>query len=144
MAQLHSLVYVSSATRTPQETDLQHLLQRARERNLQCGVTGVLLFDDGNFMQYIEGPPDGLAEVYRHIERDPLHSGIIELCRQVSGVRLFKDWLMGVRVMNSPQLNGEFLTDSDLESRFNDDMADGAGSASVVLLQGFWLRGRCR
>ncbi len=54
MTQLYNLVYVSSAVRPPTEAELRHLLQRAQERNRTQGVTGVLLFDAGNFMQYIE------------------------------------------------------------------------------------------
>ena len=95
-------------------------------------------------MQYIEGPREGLDEVYRHIRRDPLHSGIIELCHQEIDERVFEGWSMGVRVMNAPDLEGEWCSDPALEKRFCDEALGCTGSSASVLLQGFWQRGRHR
>ena len=51
---LESLVYVSSAVRLLNLEEIGYLLRRARERNTEYGITGVLLYVGGNFMQYIE------------------------------------------------------------------------------------------
>ena len=61
---LADLVYVSSASRLLNETQLRLLADDAAARNLECGVTGVLLYGDGSFFQYIEGPPASLEQVY--------------------------------------------------------------------------------
>ena len=55
---LDSLVYVSSAVKLLRPEEIEYLLTRARERNEEYGITGVLLYIGGNFMQYIEGPAD--------------------------------------------------------------------------------------
>jgi len=91
---LHAIVYVSSATRLPDESTITHLLQRARQRNLEHGVTGLLLYADGSFMQYIEGPQAGLTVVYNVIRRDALHHSLIELLNEPVGEREFADWTM--------------------------------------------------
>lgn len=140
MEQLHSLVYVSSAVEPVTVEKLAYLLRRAQARNLAHDVTGVLLFDAGNFMQYIEGPREGLVEVYRHIKRDPMHAGIIELCSEQSASRSFADWAMGVRVFNAPDLAGSFLDAPALEQRLAE--VPEAGSAGAALLRGFWRRGQ--
>ena len=78
MAQLHALVYVSTARHRLSLDEIDHLLERARVRNEREGVTGVLLYNDGNFMQYLEGPAAGMSVVYAAIQRDALHAGLIE------------------------------------------------------------------
>ena len=137
---LHSLVYVSSAVEEVTANKLGYLLQRAKARNLLHGVTGVLLFDAGNFMQYIEGPQAGLAEIYRHIKRDPLHTGIIELCVERNLSRSFGNWAMGARVFNAPELAGSILDDDALEQRLGELRE--SGNAAATLLRGFWRRGQ--
>jgi len=137
---LHSLVYVSSAVEEITADKLSHLLRRAKARNLVHGVTGVLLFDAGNFMQYIEGPQAGLAEIYRHIKRDRLHAGIIELSVERNLSRSFGNWALGARVFNAPELAGSILDDGALERRLGE--LQESGNAAATLLRGFWRRGR--
>lgn len=51
----------------------------ARSFNPACGVPGVLLHQGGNFFQSLEGPEEGVAQVYACIKRAPSHHGLIEL-----------------------------------------------------------------
>ena len=92
---LAALAYASSATRPLSDAELEDLLARARRANQQFDVTGVLLYDDGSFLQYVEGPPHGVAAVYERVRRSPLHGGIIELIRGPIPSRIFSDWQMG-------------------------------------------------
>lgn len=92
---LEAVAYVSSAAPGLDETDLEALLVTARRRNRALGVTGVLLYHDGSFFQYFEGPRPGVEEVYAHIKRSPQHHDIIELARLPIAERVFPSWLMG-------------------------------------------------
>ena len=94
MAPLHAILYVSSAVYVPAPQELEHLLGRARERNARAGVTGLLLNDGGHFVQYIEGPPEGLLPIYEIILADPLHHRIQELMSEPIGEREFDGWAM--------------------------------------------------
>lgn len=93
-ARLDSLIYVSRAQRPLQQGDLEHLLVAARRRNAMYGVTGVLLYFDEAFMQYIEGPAPHLALIYRIIRRDPLHGGVNKIMQQEIAERVFGAWSM--------------------------------------------------
>jgi hypothetical protein len=93
--ELECVVYVSTASGILGAADLEGLLTSAWRRNAEHRVTGALLFDDGTFLQYFEGPPAGVAEVYRHIQRSPMHRGIVELHRARVPKRQFPQWLMG-------------------------------------------------
>jgi Sensors of blue-light using FAD len=91
---LQALTYVSSARGSMTDAGLQHLLQCARANNRREGVTGVLLYGDGNWMQYIEGQPEALQRVYAIIRADRKHHGLLELfCAPVSA-RAFSGWTM--------------------------------------------------
>jgi hypothetical protein len=79
---LDSLVYVSSAVRLLSLDEISDLLKRARERNKEYGITGVLLYIGGNFMQYIEGPKDNLDVIYKIIREDEQHTGLIMVSRE--------------------------------------------------------------
>ena len=140
MEPLDSLVYVSSAVGPLGDPELYHLLERARSRNKRCEVTGLLLFDDGNFMQYIEGPSAGLAEVYDHIKRDPLHTGLIELCREQTEQRAFSDWAMVARVFEPSGKVRNVMFDTD--QGFNVNALSAAHGAAGILLRSFWQRGQ--
>lgn len=92
---LVAIAYASSATHALGDADLEQLLQRARRKNEEVGVTGVLLYHDGSFLQYFEGPAEGVEVVYERIRRSPLHGGIIELIRGPIERRVFSSWVMG-------------------------------------------------
>lgn len=142
MQMLDSLVYVSTAVESITDDSLSHLLERAQDRNRRCHITGVLLFDSGNFMQYIEGPANGLEEIYGQIVRDPLHSGIIQLCHEHPTARFFSDWAMGIRVVNCPALSEGRWKNDPFEARLG--LVPESASAAVALLRGFWNRSQQR
>lgn len=133
---LQSLVYVSSAVKELSAAEISHLLLRARERNMQYSVTGVLLYIGGNFMQCLEGPSASLDTIYGIIQSDPAHTGLIELIREPITEREFGSWSMGFQTrevqgyVSSPGSDGMF-------SMLVSPPGQNSSSAST-LLQKFW------
>jgi len=132
---LEFLVYVSTAVRTLTAEELSHLVTRAAERNAAEGVTGLLLYSDGDFMQCIEGHPAALDKVYGIIKGDPMHSGIILLARDGISQREFADWHMALK---SPDSALKSLTDSDPKTFLEDPAQRVPGSRAHALLNSFW------
>jgi hypothetical protein len=91
---LYSLVYTSTASRPLAKGDLENILSSARKRNLEEGVTGLLLFTEGKFMQYLEGPQAGVLKIFDIIKTSGLHKDITEVSRQPLGRREYGDWSM--------------------------------------------------
>ncbi|MGA3292496.1 MAG: BLUF domain-containing protein [Candidatus Acidiferrales bacterium] len=91
------LVYVSSASQPFAKPELQALLEQSRPKNAKLGVTGMLLYKDGNFMQALEGEQEVVTKLASTIERDPRHKGVLILLRGTSEERFFPDWSMGFR-----------------------------------------------
>lgn len=86
------LTYKSKAAYTPSAGDLEDLVHRARVRNRSVGVTGMLLYENGKFLQTLEGPPEGLNLIWSAIKEDKRHSHIEVLSEHVVATRLFSDW----------------------------------------------------
>jgi hypothetical protein len=80
------------------------LLLQSREKNTRLGLTGMLLYKDGNFIQALEGPDDAVEALYRSIERDPRHHGVLRLTRQPIQDREFAAWSMGFQNLDEANL----------------------------------------
>ncbi|WP_353226486.1 BLUF domain-containing protein [Novosphingobium sp.] len=91
---LASLTYRSEAAVAPSPADLQSMVTSARGRNRTMGVTGMLLYDDGRYLQTIEGPPEAVELVWSSIQRDPRHGRIEILSQHIVPSRLFSGWDM--------------------------------------------------
>lgn len=94
MMPLHALVYSSQVAAGLTLSQIDVLARDAAALNQIAGVTGVLLTDGKRFLQYIEGPEDGLSLAYARICNAKSHTGIMELGRSVGGPRRFPYWSM--------------------------------------------------
>ncbi len=102
---LTSLVYVSSAVELFSHAELRALLDTSRRNNTRSGITGMLLYKDGNFMQVLEGPATCVRDVHERIGRDPRHTGLITLMNRPIAQRQFVDWSMGFRNLADSELH---------------------------------------
>ncbi|MBV9938606.1 MAG: BLUF domain-containing protein [Acidobacteriaceae bacterium] len=94
---LISLVYVSSGTRHFERQEILDILQVSRKNNARLRITGILLYQDGNFMQVLEGAEQNLSELMCSIERDHRHRGVIVLLKKAISERLFPQWSMAFK-----------------------------------------------
>ncbi len=137
---LFAIVYISTAARGLSLGELEQLSHRAQVRNLAHAVTGVLLYSEGAFMQYLEGPAAGLFKVYGVIKADPLHYGVIDLIREPVGRREFAGWSMALRDVGAFGLSSSSEPDALLTSQLKSPPA--SRSAAQALLLNFWCQGR--
>lgn len=98
---LRAIAYVSQASPDLSPERLDALVEDAARFNKLAGVTGVLLHDGGRFLQYIEGPPDGIDSVYERILQAGSHVDIVELARGRLGQRQFPYWAMRVLAVDA-------------------------------------------
>lgn len=133
---LQAISYTSSAVHIPSRAEIENLLTKARTRNLQEEVTGVLLYCDGSFHQYIEGPGEGLDRVYAAILRDPLHHHIFEMLREPIDRREFSAWSMGYRGSDQVRVTHGDMSLTDLLADESIRLTPGR-----LLLNAFWTKG---
>ena len=86
------LTYKSVATASPSTADLRALVGQARARNRNLGITGMLLYEDGAFLQTLEGPPEKLGALWTSIQQDSRHDHIEVLSEHIAPARVFSQW----------------------------------------------------
>lgn len=95
---MFELVYNSMAVpaKLGGEPGLERILSGARKTNSSIGITGLLLYHCGEFVQILEGDRDAVMHVYNNIiVADPRHCSI-NLCWDATvAQRGFADWSMG-------------------------------------------------
>lgn len=93
---LFRLMYESTATRAMTDAKLWKLLQQARSNNEARGITGLLLYASGHFLQVLEGPEPMVRRLFDTIQDDPRHTNIETLLATSTTERTFPDWKMGL------------------------------------------------
>jgi hypothetical protein len=92
---LYNIVYSSRAAAGVEATEVQRIVATAQRRNPRNGITGLLVFGSGVFLQWLEGPRDNTRALMARLQADPRHDTLVvisesEECRE----RLFPDWDM--------------------------------------------------
>ena len=93
-SEVFHLVYISVASTHIDETVVRDIEKTSQRNNKNAGVTGILLFDDGRFMQFLEGSELEVRRIFSKITRDGRHEGIEVLRQQLIPQRQFSDWHM--------------------------------------------------
>lgn len=107
-ADLYHMIYASSATVRLSQSGLLELLKISRRNNEARGLTGMLFYRDGMYMQFLEGQRSDIAALAERLRQDTRHKGIQTLREGVLPERLFPDWsmayknLVGLRTSNVP------------------------------------------
>ncbi|MGH8039167.1 MAG: BLUF domain-containing protein [Stenotrophomonas sp.] len=91
---IHALVYCSQVAPWVTVEQLEDLVRDAATHNSIAGVTGVLLCDGTRFLQYVEGPEDGVALAFARILNATSHFDVEELGRRQGALRKFPYWSM--------------------------------------------------
>jgi hypothetical protein len=90
-----SLIYSSVATSVLEPHELTALLEQSRASNEQTGITGMLLYRNGYFLQVLEGPDTAVRQKMQAIRDDARHTKVSVLLEDVIEDRQFPDWTMG-------------------------------------------------
>jgi hypothetical protein len=90
----YQIIYSSNASIPMQSDDLEDLLEHARERNAERGITGALVYVDGIFLQILEGEVATLKRLMARIESDLRHEAVTVLQEGEVPSPRFGDWTM--------------------------------------------------
>lgn len=100
-----TLVYVSFSAARMNDDELKEILEKSRENNQKLGITGMLLYRDGFFIQALEGEKETVSRLYEKISEDPRHTNILKVYQETSRVRSFEDWSMGFNKIEDGDLD---------------------------------------
>jgi hypothetical protein len=119
------------------EAELSELLRVSRRNNESAGITGLMLYCTGNFMQYLEGPDVAIDQLWGKILQDRRHHGAIEMFRQPAHERVFDSWSMGFGTTSASQFE-ELLQ----VARARANPAGDTSGRVVELMRAFWKDNR--
>ncbi|MEY2660108.1 MAG: hypothetical protein RLZZ123_1280 [Pseudomonadota bacterium] len=89
------LLYVSRAVEPESAQAIDAILASARNHNLAQGITGILCYGGGIFLQAIEGGRGPVNGLYNQIVSDPRHKDVVLLHYEEISERHFGGWTMG-------------------------------------------------
>ncbi|MBK5206183.1 MAG: BLUF domain-containing protein [Polaromonas sp.] len=107
------------------------ILAQSRQHNPTCGITGILCYGGGIFLQAIEGGRMAVSELYTHIQRDPRHKDVVLLDYEEISERRFGGWTMGQ--VNLLRLNQSILLKYSEKPELNPYLV--SGKVSLALLE---------
>lgn len=70
------------------------LIDIFQKNNLLYNITGILLYNEGNVIQYIEGDKHNVVKLFNNILNDNKHTRIIKLLQNKINIRNFPNWAM--------------------------------------------------
>ncbi|AFU98308.1 BLUF domain-containing protein [Simiduia agarivorans] len=108
------LMYTSDACalmeQDPQQmaAGLADIERTAKQRNAELDVCGVLIVDQGHFVQILEGSTRAIDALMNSILADNRHKNVNILMDEPIAAKSFKDWNMDVFLLDDhPDLPGE-------------------------------------
>ena len=136
---LVQLIYTSKAIQPFSEPALQTLLANARHNNQTLGVSGILLYEAGSFLQVLEGTEAAVDTIYGQVCKDPRHENLTLLAKKHVAQRDFGDWTMGYAGLSREEVQSvegmnDFFDDGYCYIDLN------AGQAKAILTR--FLNGR--
>jgi hypothetical protein len=125
------LLYVSRAVNKDSAGVIESILDSSRSHNLGNGITGVLCYGGGVFLQAIEGGRNAVNALYNHIAADARHTDVVLLHYEDIAERRFGGWTMGQ--VNLSKLNTSIVLKYSEKPEF--DPYGVSGAVSLALLE---------
>ena len=124
------LLYASRAIDTSPAA-IDAILSQSRQYNPSSGITGILCYGGGIFLQAIEGGRTAISELYGHIQRDTRHKNVELLQYEEIAERRFAGWTMGA--VNISKINASILLKYAEKPELNPYAV--SGKVSLALLE---------
>ena len=96
----YTLCYVSSCNDDLSARDLEQLFHVNKRNNIELNISGILVYNNGNFLQILEGDEQKIINLFKKIRVDKRHSHIIELISSHKSERIFDDYEIGFILVN--------------------------------------------
>jgi len=107
---MRQLLYVSHTSPDLTVAELDNMLTTSRRNNAMLGITGLLLYIEGGFLQILEGDERPLRELYTRVAADRRHWDVRLMLDREVPARAFVGWNMGFErpAMDDPETAGPF------------------------------------
>ncbi|MGD1944670.1 MAG: BLUF domain-containing protein [Croceivirga sp.] len=138
---MHSLVYRSVANEYFTVPQIYGMLSKAKDYNIEHGITGCLLYHNNHFLQLLEGEENEVLSLFHKISSDNRHTAIKMLENNRTKNRVFDEWSMAFHDYGQNGLSANlklgqidtFLKDADAFNKNSRSVLRFFGSVKDVL-----------
>ncbi len=134
---LKQLIYFSKLSDIKMEQDIGKILESCVRHNKENGITGMLLYATGNFLQVLEGGKQAVDETMSRIFADPRHYDVKILIEEPIAERHFSQWNMGYQHLSEDYLRDFSEYAHFFQFRANDEAIRAKPGVAVELLRLF-------
>lgn len=134
---LYQMIYVSTTIKPLSTEELEAILEVSRKNNPELGITGLLIIKGRTFMQALEGEKEVVKKLYRRIEEDSRHTGVVMVSEREITERDFPTWSMGYKNLdNLPPVESKKMKDFTSSSLTEEEINKNP-SLVKMMFQGF-------
>ena len=114
---LYQLTYRSEAKMGISAEDINSILRQSEANNPKFEITGCLVYNEGYFVQLLEGEKEIVKERFDVIELDDRHEMVEVLSEGETLDRMFEDWKMAyIKLPEEPATRLESQVKADLKA----------------------------
>lgn len=124
-------LYASRAAKPVDDHVLDAILRQSRHNNAKFGITGMLCFANGVFVQVVEGGRTEVTRLLGNIMRDGRNTGVEILAYEEISERQFANWTMGQ--VNMANINPGLLLKYSEKAELNPFACGGAATMALLL-----------
>ncbi len=136
---LVQFLYVSKRSKNCTDTEIEKILASSVKNNQEIGASGLLLYSETKFMQYVESDILKIKLLYEKIKTDSRHYDIFLLSFSLIKERIFSDWHMAGKTTSEDNI--EYISNITKEEKMvYDNVLEGSeetGKKIQRLLQKF-------
>ena len=138
--ELIQVIYISVAGYKMSEEDLMGILQHARAKNAAKWISGMLIYNEGVFLQVLEGPKAEVEALLDVILGDGRHHDFRVLADGPIAQKEFADWTMGF--VDTSGLAQDMDGYADYWDTLNDPQLDQGAAKQIIkqFQQGDWRK----
>lgn len=105
---VYYLCYISSQKSILREKDLIELLSESRKKYKENNITGLLLYFEGHFVEFLEGDKDTVQSIFKKTTSDKRHKSVFKITESITDQRKFTNWSMSFPSLNKSKLSKLF------------------------------------
>ena len=123
------LLYVSRAL-SDSADDIEAILAASRKKNPNNGITGIMCFGGGLYVQAIEGGRNAVNALFAQIVADKRHKDVVMLHYEEITERRFGGWTMGQ--VNLAKINASIVLKYSERPELDPYLVSGAVSLALL------------
>lgn len=125
------IIYQSIPTGEVTPVIIDKITDEAIKWNEAHEITGILIYHDQQYFQYLEGEESEVVKVFKMIKNDPRHHGVQIKVMGFTKHKVFKEWSMGSWIIG-PKIPTELKVLGDLEEYLKDPINDEMESTKYI------------